>query len=134
MLRTVDLDEFAEVLPASSGLLDRFASRSTRQPDAGIPHPSTQRLAWDEQSVALQKLLTGQRRPKIGVLFANNRQNVISEGFRPPVVADLAALLGNQSLRTLGSITSNQAPHLPRRHAEHGGGLSLVQSPIFDAL
>jgi hypothetical protein len=84
--------------------------------------------------MALQKLLTGQRRPKIGVLFANDRQNVISEGFRPPVVAELAALLRNQALRTLSPVTSNQAPHLPRRHAEHGCGLGLVQSPVFNAL
>jgi hypothetical protein len=84
--------------------------------------------------VALQELLAGQRRPKIGILFTNNRQNLISEGFRASVVADLAALLRYQALRTLSPVDSDQAPHLPRRHAEHGCRLGLVHSSIFNAL
>src|ERR1700682_3282023 len=39
VLRTVDLDQFANMLTAMTRLLDTPA-RGPRQPDAGLPHPS----------------------------------------------------------------------------------------------
>src|ERR1700734_4427203 len=134
MFGSVDLNELAKVSSSSSRLLDGFASGGAWQPDPSSSHPASKRLTRHQQAVTLEELLTGQRGSKIGVLLSNNRQNVDSEGFRPSVVADLAALLGYQALRALSSVTSNQAAHLPRRHAEHGCSLSLVQSPVFNAL
>jgi len=49
------------------------------------------------------------------------------------MVAALAALLRNQACWAMSAVTTNQAPHLPRRHASHGCSLSLVQLPIFNA-
>jgi hypothetical protein len=47
MLRAVDLDQLAKILPPRSGLLNRLATCSSRVPEAGIAHQSAQRLAAD---------------------------------------------------------------------------------------
>jgi hypothetical protein len=44
MVRTVDLDQLADMFTTMSRLLDAFALRP-RQPNPGLPHPAAQRLS-----------------------------------------------------------------------------------------
>src|ERR1700716_1614859 len=52
MVRTVDLDQLAEMLTAMTRLLDASALRPG-QPDSGLPHPAAQRLSRHPHIMAL---------------------------------------------------------------------------------
>src|ERR1700682_742078 len=67
MVRTVDLDQLADMLTTMARLLDAFALRPG-QPDPCLPHPAAQRLSRHAHIMALAQLLGRQRRAKVVVL------------------------------------------------------------------
>jgi hypothetical protein len=85
MVRTVDLDQLAEMLTTMARLLDAFALRPG-QPDSGLPHPAAQRLSRYVHIMALAQLLGGQRRAKVRVILPDQRDGVITHDIRQAVV------------------------------------------------
>src|SRR5260370_14209740 len=85
MVRTVDLDQLAEMLTTMARLLDAFALRPG-QPDPGLPHPAAQRLSRHAHIMALAQLLVRQRQTKVRIVLPDQRDGVITHDIRQAVV------------------------------------------------
>jgi hypothetical protein len=101
VLRTVDLDQLADALPAITRLVDPTAAPHPIRPDAGVQHPEPQRLAANGDAVDLTELLGGQGWPKIRVARLDQLQGLNLDVGRHLTVAGPAALLGDEGRRAM---------------------------------
>ena len=64
MMRSINLDQFAEAIAPAARLENPLLAFASRHPDAGFHHPLTQRLLADGNPVAFDQLLGGRVGPK----------------------------------------------------------------------
>jgi hypothetical protein len=74
MLGAVDLDELAHAVPTMARLMHGLETLLAVLPEPFGQHPLAHRLAGQADSVALSELLGGERRAKVGIATANDRQ------------------------------------------------------------
>jgi hypothetical protein len=112
MVRTVDLDQLADMLTTMARLLDAFALRSG-QPDSGLPHPAAQRLSRHAHIMTLAQLLGRQRRAKVRIVLPDQPDGVITHDIRQPVVRWSATPPVRNRSRTAITVSLQQPMGLP---------------------
>ena len=122
MLAAVDLYKLAATGSAQSRLMHLGWPELPRNPHPRRHLKASDRLLGHINAVACPELLGGQRRPKIGVLVPQDRQNTIPELAVEHVVARSVELPRGQTDWTLGSVPVRQALNLAAGEAETLGG------------
>ena len=85
---------------------------ATVDPQIRGDHPAAQRFTGDRAAVHLRQLLRRQRRTKISVSFANQRQRQITIRLRQTIIARPAATLRDQAGRAAVLQTNQQTKDL----------------------
>jgi hypothetical protein len=85
MVRTIDLDQFADMFTPKPRLLDAFALRPW-QPDAGLPHPAAQCLSRQPYIMTLASFSAASVGPKVRVVLADQLDGMITNDIRQAVV------------------------------------------------
>jgi hypothetical protein len=70
VIRTINLDQFAEAFPTKTRLMERVAPFAA-QPEPGVLHPLAQRLTQNLHTMILGQLLSCKRGPEIDLGLTN---------------------------------------------------------------
>ncbi|KVC69769.1 hypothetical protein WI74_24610 [Burkholderia ubonensis] len=132
MFAAVDLDQFTQARTSCPRLVDLRRALPARHPQAGVGHQLADRLLGEPDAVTLPQLLAGQRRPKIRVALADDRQGSISQSGRQLMIARLTSLARHQASRALASIAVRQPFHLTSADAEPFRGPPRHQPSVND--
>src|SRR5215472_7144961 len=89
MTRAVDLNQFANAIPAMPRLMYGPHPLSTILPQPGCHHPLPDRLTAKVNTVELRKLLTRKRRAEVRIPLANDANHFRSQSCRVSPVAGL---------------------------------------------
>jgi hypothetical protein len=87
----VDLHQLAKAIAPAAWLMRGGQTMAAVDPQTRGDHPAAQRLTRDRAAMHLGQFLRRQRRTKISVSFANQRQRQITIRLRQTVIARLAA-------------------------------------------
>jgi len=105
VVRSVDLDQFAEAWSAQSWLLDFGLALGSSLPDASLNHQLPDGLVRDFDLVTFEQLLASQGRPEVRVLGADHSNDGSPELIRKPTAAASASLARHQ---TVGALLGNR--------------------------
>ena len=128
VFRSVDLHQLAQAIAAAARLMRGGQTMAAIDPQTRADHPDPQRLAGNRTAVHLCQLLRRQRRTKISVSFANQRQRQITIRLGQTIVARPTAPFRNQAGGAPMLQTGQQPKHLPPLQAEQFAGIRDTQT------
>jgi hypothetical protein len=111
MLAAIDLHQFANAIAPRPRLVDALALLAIA-PQPGFHHPLAHRFPAKGNAMILTQLLSRQRRAKIPVPLADDRQNRASQRLGLAPVTAATASFRDQAGRTFDPIGLQQPEHL----------------------
>ncbi|KVT50902.1 hypothetical protein WK54_23310 [Burkholderia ubonensis] len=134
MFAAVDLDQFTQARTSCPRLVDLRRALPARHPQAGVGHELADRLLGEPDAVTLPQLLAGQRRPKIGVAIADDRERPVGRSCIQTTITGTPALARGQSSRARLAVTIHQTLDLTHGQTQPFGRAAGLESQVHHGL
>ncbi|CAB5291688.1 hypothetical protein IST455A_04270 [Burkholderia multivorans] len=134
MLAAVDLDQLAQARASRPRLVDLRRTLPPWHPQASVGHQPPHRLLGQPNAMTFPELVAGQRRPEVGIAFADDRECPVGRHGVQSVIAGLRAPLRHETLRPVLPQSANQSPNLPRRQSESLGRAPRLELAVRHVL